>query len=210
MMALDVGKSHPLGLDRSGENKGRALAGKSTLNRLELTNSRTTEESVSGVHKIHADHAAIERLLISQAVSRLAPDTEEIELDFDATDSLIHGQQEGRFFHGYYGDYCYLPLYCFIGPWPAWAQLRTSDRDASDGTLEALQRIVPIIRERFPEARIILRGDSGFARDAIFSWCEQNEVFYVVGLAQNQVLLRHLGAAAGRTGLSRESWREKK
>lgn len=192
VMALGVGKSDPLGLDRSGEDKGRALAGKSTLNRLELTNSKATDEGVSGVHKIHADHEAIERLLISQAVSRLAPDTEEIVLDFDATDSLIHGQQEGRFFHGYYGDYCYLPLYCFIGPWPVWAQLRTSNQDASNGTLEALQRIVPIIRERFPEARIILRADSGFARDGILSWCEQTGVFYVVGLAKNQVLLRHL------------------
>jgi hypothetical protein len=192
MMAVGVGKPDPLGLDRRGEDKGRALAGKSTLNRLELTNSKSTAGTLSGVHKIHADHGAIEGLLILQAVSRLAPDTEEIVLDFDATDSLIHGQQEGRFFHGYYGDYCYLPLYCFIGPWPVWAQLRTSDRDASKGTLEALQRIVPVIRERFPEARIILRADSGFARDAIFSWCEQNEVFYVVGLAKNQVLLRHL------------------
>ena len=192
MMALGVGKPDPLGLNRSGEDKGRALAGKSTLNRLELTNSKATDGMLSGGHKIHADHEAIEGLLIRQAVSRLAPDTEEIVLDFDATDSLIHGQQEGRFFHGYYGDYCYLPLYCFIGPWPVWAQLRTSDRDACDGTLEALQRIVPVIRERFPEARVILRADSGFARDAILSWCEQNELSYVVGLARNQVLLRHL------------------
>jgi hypothetical protein len=192
MMAVGVGKPDPLGLDRRGEDKGRALAGKSTLNRLELTNSKSTAGTLSGVHKIHADHGAIEGLLIRQAVSRLAPDTGEIVLDFDATDSLIHGQQEGRFFHGYYGDYCYLPLYCFIGPWPVWAQLRTSDRDASKGTLEALQRIVPVIRERFPEARIILRADSGFARDGILTWCEQNEVFYVVGLAKNAVLLRHL------------------
>lgn len=196
MMALGVGKPDPLGLDRSGEYKGRALAGKSTLNRLELTNSKTTAGAAASAlpshHKIDADHAAIENLLITQAVSRLAPDSEEIVLDFDATDSLIHGQQEGRFFHGYYGSYCYLPLYCFIGPWPVWAQLRTSDRDASKGTLEALQSIVPIIRERFPKARIILRADSGFARDPIFSWCEQNEVHYVVGLAKNQVLLRHL------------------
>ena len=195
MMALGVGKPDPLGLDRSGGDRGRALAGKSTLNRLELTNSKSAGGRPSGTHKIHADHAAIEGLLIRQAVSRLAPGTGEIVLDFDATDSLIHGGQEGRFFHGYYGGYCYLPLYCFIGPWPVWAGLRTSDRDACDGTLEALGRIVPAIRERFPEARIILRADSGFARDAILSWCEQNRVFYAVGLAKNAALLRHLDKA---------------
>jgi len=194
MMALGVGKADPLGLERSGIDCGRALAGKSTLNRLELTNAKTAPGSASGPHKIFADHAAIERLLVRQAVSRLDADTKEIVLDFDATDSLIHGEQEGRFFHGYYDSYCYLPLYCFIGSWPVWAQLRTSNRDASDGTVEALQIIVPLIRERFPEARIILRADSGFARDPIFTWCELNKVFYVTGMAKNPALLRHLGA----------------
>ena len=192
MMALGVGKADPLGLDRSGIDRGRALAGKSTLNRLELTNAKTGAGAVGGVHKIHADHAAIERLLVRLAVSRLPPDTEEVVLDFDATDSLIHGGQEGRFFHGYYDAYCYLPLYCFIGAWPVWAQLRTSNRDACDGTVEALQTIVPVIRERFPEARIIVRADSGFARESIFAWCEANDVFYVTGMAKNAALLRHL------------------
>ncbi|MBP6783973.1 MAG: IS1380 family transposase [Verrucomicrobiales bacterium] len=192
MMAIGVGKPEPLGLDRSGIDRGRALAGKSTLNRLELTNAKTGSGTVGGVHKTHADHSAIERLLVRMAVSRLAPDTEEIVLDFDATDSLIHGEQEGRFFHGYYDAYCYLPLYCFIGPWPVWAQLRTSNRDACEGTVEALEKIVPIIRERFPEARVILRADSGFARDEIFSWCEANNLFYVTGMAKNAALLRHL------------------
>lgn len=192
MMALGVGKTDPLGLERSGEDHGRALAGKSTLNRLELTNAKTGLGVVGGVHKIRADHAAIERLLVRLAVSRLQPDTDEIVLDFDATDSLIHGEQEGRFFHGYYDGYCYMPLYCFIGSWPVWAQLRTSNRDACDGTLEALQTIVPLIRERFPKARIILRADSGFAREAILAWCEANELFYVTGMAKNAALLRHL------------------
>lgn len=192
MMALGVGKADPLGLERSGIDRGRALAGKSTLNRLELTNARTGPGPARGVHKIVADHAAIEDLLVRLGVSRLAPDTEEVVLDFDATDSLIHGGQEGRFYHGYYDAYCYLPLYCFIGPWPVWAQLRTSNRDASDGTLEALQAIVPAIRERFPEARIVVRADSGFAREPIFAWCESNDVFYVTGMAKNAALLRHL------------------
>lgn len=99
-------------------------------------------------------------------------------LDFDATDSLIHGNQEVRFFHGHHHAYCYLPLHCFIGPWPVWAQLRTSNRDAIDGTLEALEIIAPLIRESLPEVRFILRADSGFAREPIFTWCELNEVFY--------------------------------
>ena len=150
---------------------------------------------MGGPHKIRADFDAIEALLIRFSVSQLAGDTEEIVLDFDATDSLIHGDQEGKFYHGYYDAYCYLPLYCFIGPWPVWAQQRTSDRDASEGTVEALKKIVPAIRERFPDARIILRGDSGFAREAIFSWCEQNDLYYVIGLAKNAVLLRRLDPA---------------
>ncbi len=194
MMALGAGKADPLGLERSGIDRGRALAGKSTLNRLELTNAKTGQGSALGVHKIAADHAAIQRLLMRQAVSRLKADTKEIVLDFDATDSLIHGDQEGRFFHGYYDAYCYLPPYCFIGPWPVWAQLRASNRDASDGTIEALQIVVALIRERFPDVRIILRDDSGFAREPIFAWCELNEVFYVTGMAKNAALLRHLDA----------------
>jgi hypothetical protein len=194
VMAAGVGKSDPLGLERGGENRGKALAGKSTLNRLELTNAKTfgCEAIEGGPHKIRAHFDAIEALLISFCVSQLAEDTEEVVLDFDATDSLIHGEQEGKFYHGYYDAYCYLPLYCFIGPWPVWAQQRTSNRDASEGTVEALEKIVPAIRERFPEARIILRGDSGFAREAIFSWCEQNAIDYVIGLAKNAVLLRQL------------------
>jgi hypothetical protein len=196
VMALGVGKLDPLGLKRSGESRGKALAGKSTLNRLELTNAKTSEGlAPGGAHKILANHDAIETLLIRLAVSRLAQDTGEIVLDFDATDSLIHGAQEGKFFHGYYDNYCYLPLYCFIGSWPVWTQLRTSNRDACDGTVEALERIVPLIRERFPEARIILRGDSGFARETIFAWCENNEVFYVTGMAKNAALLRRLDPA---------------
>ncbi len=196
VMAVGVGKSDPLGLERTGANCGRALAGKSTLNRLELTNAKTSEGGApAGSHKIVARHEEIERLLIRLAVSRLAPDTDEVVLDFDATDSLIHGDQEGKFFHGYYDNYCYLPLYCFIGAWPVWAQLRTSNRDACDGTVAALVKIVPLVRDRFPEARIILRGDSGFAREAIFAWCENHNVFYVTGLPKNPALLRHLDPA---------------
>jgi hypothetical protein len=101
----------------------------------------------------------------------------------------VHGHQEGRFFHGYYREYCYLPLFCFVGDIPLWAQLRTADRDASDGTVEALAQIVAEVRRRLPQTRIIVRGDSGFCREAIMAWCEaQPEVFYVVGLARNDRL----------------------
>ena len=195
VMALGVGKEDPLGLDRDEESKGCALAGKSTLNRLEQTNHKIGEVvgAIRGAHKIRARHELIESLLIDYGVSRLAVDTDdEIVLDFDATDSLIHGKQEGKFFHGYYDAYCYMPLYCFIGPWPVWAQLRTSNRDASDGTLDALAKIVPRVRERFPEARIIVRGDSGFARDPIMTWCEDNQVDYVFGYAKNARVLARL------------------
>lgn len=118
----------------------------------------------------------------------------EVVLDFDATDDAIHGNQEGRFFHGYYGHYCYLPLYCFCGNIPLWAQLRTSGRDASDGTVEALEKIVAAIRKRFgPNKKILVRGDSGFAREAIMSWCEgQKNVFFLLGLARNPRLQAEL------------------
>jgi Transposase DDE domain group 1 len=120
-----------------------------------------------------------------------------IILDFDATDDPIHGAQEGRFYHGYYRDYCYLPLYCFCGDIPLWAQLRTADRDGSDGTLEALQKIIPAIRERFGKhVQIIVRADSGFCREPLMSWIEaQPEVHYVFGLARNQRLEEMLAPA---------------
>jgi hypothetical protein len=195
VMAAGVGKTDPLGLSRSNEiDRGKALAGKSTLNRLELTNAKVgqCDEITAGDHKIMAHHEALENLLIEFAVNQLNDDTTEVILDFDATDSLIHGNQKGKFFHGYYGNYCFLPLYCFMGPWPVWAQLRTSNRDACEGTEAALAKIVPAIRERFPEARVIVRADSGFARESILSWCEENHVYYIIGLAKNAVLLRHL------------------
>jgi hypothetical protein len=117
-------------------------------------------------------------------------------LDFDATDDPLHGNQQGAYFHGYYGHYCYLPLYCFCGNIPLLAQLRDCKRDASTGTVEALQKIVPAIRQRFgPQVRIIVRADSGFAREAIMSWCEANGVFYCLGLARNERLQKELQAS---------------
>ncbi|WP_419630895.1 transposase, partial [Thiolapillus sp.] len=116
-----------------------------------------------------------------------------IWLDLDATDDPLHGHQEGRFFHGYYRCYCYLPLYIFCGEHLLCARLRTADKDASSGSVDELQRIVDQIRARWPKTRIIIRGDSGFCREAIMAWCEANDVGYVLGLARNQRLQRALG-----------------
>lgn len=186
LLATVVGKADPLGNDRRHqEDKGKPLAGASTLNRLELG----LEKGGEHYRKIQADHQKIENLIIDLAVETLDPDQKEVVLDFDATDDLIHGFQDGRFFHGYYGNYCYLPLYCFIGSVPIWAQLRSSDRDASDGTVAALEKIVPKIRARCPDAKIIVRADSGFCRETIMSWCENHDLYFCFGLSRNARLV---------------------
>lgn len=187
LLAAMCGRADVLGEERHmTQDKGKALAGKSTLNRLELG----AQEINTRTKKIQPHAEKIEALLLSEGVRTIPRKSKAIVLDFDATDDTIHGNQEGRFYHGYYGDYCYLPLYCFCGDIPLWAQLRTSDRDGSDGTLEALQKIVPAIRKRFGKhTAIIVRGDSGFCRDALMSWIEQqSNVHYVLGLARNKRL----------------------
>jgi len=166
-----------------------ALAGKSTLNRLELYEAH----SVSRYRKIRAQPARIESLFVDLFLEAHAKEPEEIVLDLDATDDPLHGEQEGRFFHGYYGGYCYLPLYIFCGRHLLSAKLRTADRDACDGALEEVKRIVGHIREHWKTTRIILRADSGFTRDALMSWCEANKVDYVFGLARNARLARAIG-----------------
>jgi hypothetical protein len=181
LLAVCAEKHDPLATQRAQPDQGKALAGASTLNRLELSNQKA-----SRCHKIGHEAEAIEDHLLRCGVRALPKDTSEVVLDFDASDDPLHGHQEGRFFHGYYGAYCYLPLFCFAGDIILWAQLRTSDRDASEGTVEALRKIVAAIRERFPKVRIILRGDSGFCRESIMAWCEaQEEVYYCLGLARN-------------------------
>lgn len=171
---------------RCEEDRGKALAGKSTLNRLELTGS----VEPSRYHKIQADPDKIRDHLLESGVQAIPRKSELIILDFDATDSIIHGAQEGRFYHGYYRDYCYLPLYCFCGTIPLWAQLRTADRDACDGAKEALEMIVAAIRKRFgPKQKILVRADSGFCRDWLLSYCEaENNLYYCTGLAKNKRL----------------------
>ena len=193
LQALICGKSDPLGGDRLLErDKGKALAAHSTLNRLELRAQAIDQR----YHKIQAQPDKIEELLIQRGVKAIARKSAEIVLDFDATDDPLHGKQEGAYFHGFYRAYCYLPLYCFCGNIPLFAKLRDCKRDASEGTVEALQKIVPAIRQRFGrKVRIIVRGDSGFAREAIMAWCEEHQVFYCFGLARNDRLAEQLGSS---------------
>jgi hypothetical protein len=159
------------------------LAGKSTLNRLEL--SRATP---SRYHKISHDAPAIEKLFVDLFLDAHAAAPAQITLDLDATDDPLHGHQEGRFFHAYYDGYCYLPLYIFCGRHLLAARLRRSNIDAAAGSVEETARIVTAIRRRWPKVRILLRADSGFARDALMSWCEQNRVDFLFGLARNSRL----------------------
>lgn len=189
-LAVIVGKEDVKGEHRRVEqDRGKALAGKSTLNRLELTGPGASTDPYK---KIGRDDAAIDGLMVDHFLEAHDKPPLQIILDADATDDPIHGNQEGRFYHGYYGHYCYLPLYIFCGEFLLCARLRRSDIDASAGTVEELQRIVSQIREKWPKVRIVLRGDSGFCREEILAWCESNGVDYVLGLAKNAVLIREI------------------
>jgi hypothetical protein len=167
-----------------------ALAGKSTLNRLEL------HESVgsSRYHKIRPQGEAIERLWVDLFLDAHREAPKQIILDLDATDDPPHGHQEGRFFHGYYDGYCYLPLYIFCGEHLLCAKLRRTNIDGSAGAREEIERIVAQIRERWSDVKIILRADSGFCREELMSWCERNAADYVFELAKNVRLVRTIGA----------------
>ena len=159
------------------------LAGKSTLNRLELSRPIATR-----YHKVSHDPAAIERLFVDVFLEAHGQPPAQIVLDLDATDDPLHGNQEGRFFHGYYDCYCYLPLYIFCGRHLLTARLRRSNIDAASGAPDEVARIVAQIRRRWPKTRILLRGDSGFAREALMAWCEANRVDFLFGLARNERL----------------------
>ena len=191
LLATLVGKADPTGGSRvRARDMGKALAGKSTLNRLELTTADAGP--ASRYKKIVVDGGAVDRLLVEVCVRGYQAPPARVVLDLDATDDPVHGHQEGRFFHGFYGHYCYLPLYIFCGDDLLCARLRRADIDASAGTVEELERIVPQIRAAWPQASIVLRADSGFARDAIMAWCEAHRVDYVFGLAKNARLIRAL------------------
>ena len=177
---------------RRRQDKGCALAGKSTLNRLELTPGDA--DAGSRYKKIVADAAAMDALLLEVFLEAYEAPPEEIILDVDATDDPVHGHQEGRFFHGYYREYCYLPLYIFCGEQLLCARLRRADQDAAAGTREELARIIESIRLRWPETRILVRGDSGFCREDLMGWCEAQDVDYVFGLAKNSRLKAAIAA----------------
>jgi hypothetical protein len=165
------------------------LAGKSTLNRLELSREEPTR-----YHKISYDAAAIEGVFVDLFVDAHAAPPTQITLDLDATDDPLHGHQEGRFFHGYYDNYCYLPLYVFCGRHLLAAKLRPANIDASAGSVEEMARIVAHIRRHWPQVRILLRADSGFAREGLMAWCENNGVDYLFGLAKNSRLVAEIEA----------------
>ena len=169
------------------------VAGKSTLNRLELSQLQPTR-----YHKISHNPVAIRGLFVDLFLEAHERPPSEIILDLDATDDPVHGEQEGRFFHGYYDCYCYLPLYVFCGRHLLASKLRVASRDAADGAVEEVARIVAHIRQRWPKVRILLRADSGFAREELMAWCEVNGVHFLFGLAKNPRLIAKISSEISR------------
>ncbi len=198
LLALLCGKS-----DLSGEKRKRSrdqgvpLAGASTLNRMEL--GKAEQAPSDRYRKIVADPAKMDRLLVDLFMESYDSAPEEIWLDLDATDDPVHGQQEFRFYHGYYDAYCYLPLYIFCGEHLLCARLHPAKIDAPAGADEELCRIVAQIREKWPDTRIVIRADSGFCRDWLLDWCEQNEVYYLVGVSKNARLHKRISKALSKS-----------
>lgn len=191
LLAMLVGKSDPTGRNRKDEkDRGKALAGKSTLNRLELT--PVGADATHRYKKITVNRTAVQNLFTDLFLQAHKTPPKRIVLDLDATDDPIHGEQSGRFFHGYYGNYCYMPLYIFCGEHLLCAKLRGSNIDASAGSVKELDRIVSQVRRQWPTVKIVVRGDSGFCRETIMAWCEAQGVDYVLGLAQNARLRKEL------------------
>ena len=191
LLAVIVGKSDPTGNNRKDKrDRGKPLAGKSTLNSLELTPQDA--DCRHAYKKIVLDCEAVDNLFTDLFIESNPEPPEQIILDVDATDDPLHGNQEGKFFHGYYKAYCYLPLYIFCGEVLLCARLRTADNDGAAGTVEELERIIGRIRGSWPDTQILVRGDSGFCRDYIMAWCEDNGVDYVLGLAKNNRLKKNI------------------
>jgi len=187
MLAVLVEKADPTGNTRlRQQDRGKALAGKSTLNRLELTPVRANHKS--RYKKIAVHRTSVDAFFTNIFLQSFRVPPRRIVLDLDATDDPIHGHQLGRFFHGYYKNYCYLPLYIFCGEHLLCARLRPSDIDASAGCVKELERIVSAIRSKWPTVHIVIRGDSGFCREHIMHWCEGHDVDFVLGLAKNERL----------------------
>lgn len=194
LLAALVGKLDLTGEHRrTAQDRGKPLAGKSTLNRLELTQPDATRQT--RYKKIVAHEERIEPLFVDLFLQAHAQPPERIVLDLDATDDPLHGNQEGRFFHGYYQEYCYLPLYIFCGEFLLCAKLRPSNLDGAAGAVDEVARIVAHIRKKWPDVPIVVRGDSGFCREELMVWCEDNEVDFLLGLARNSRLQEVLAPA---------------
>jgi hypothetical protein len=201
MLAVALNKDDVKGEQRRREqDRGKALAGKSTLNRLELTapdyegSPRQKDADKPETKKIGVDLESIDTLLVDLFLEAHPQAPDQITLDLDATDDTLYGNQEGRFFHGYYGDYCYLPLYVFCGEHLLCSRLRTSNIDASADSVEELEPVVARIRQRWPAVKILLRGDGGFCREKLMAWCEREGLDYIFGLAQNERLKKLIEA----------------
>ncbi len=184
-------------LMQSAVDRCKELAGKSTLCRFEQT-----ADSVS-------TNKPLDHLLVDLFIQTRAEAPKEIVLDFDATDTPLFGDQEGRHFHGYYDRFCYLPLLVFAGDFPLHAGLRTSDSDPAKGSLEVLSRLTARLREKWENVRIVFRGDAGFCRDDLLSWCEANDVHYIVGYSKNAVLMRHCEDVTEKVRLAFEKTKNK-
>jgi hypothetical protein len=193
-------RSDPLLTLLSGKRElDKPLAGKSTLNRLELVGR-------SGrYHKIGYSTESLDRLLGELFLESHGSAPEQVVLDLDATDIPLHGHQPKRFFHGYYGSYCYLPLYIFAGDQLLCARLRAANQDAAAGAVEEVNSIVTQLRQRWPQTRIVLRADSGFCREELMVWCEANKVDYLFGLARNKRLQKIIGAQMQQARLLHQS-----
>jgi len=178
----------------------QALAGKSTLNRMELGDGRPDRYK-----KITFWRDALDDLLVDVFLEAHTAAPEQIVLDIDTTDLALHGEQEGRFYHGYYDHYCYLPLYVFAGEQVLCARLRSSNIDPSAGSRKEIERIVQHIRGRWPEVTIVLRGDSGFCREELMAWCEAHQVEYVFGMARNPLLEKRVAEALEQ---ARQQWEQ--
>src|ERR1017187_8764026 len=199
MLAVALGKDDVKGEQRRrAQDRVKALAGKSTLNRLELTapdyggSPRQKESDKPETKKIVVDPDSIDALLVDLFLEAHQQAPDQIVLDLDATDDIVYGQQEGRFYHGYYHDYCYLPLYVFCGEHLLCARLRMSNIDASADSVEELEPVVARIRQSWPAVKILLRGDGGFCREKVMAWCERQGLDYIFGLAQNARLKKQI------------------
>jgi hypothetical protein len=191
LLAVVAGSKDPMGTDRARvRDAGKALAGKSTLNRLELSQSESAHSD--RYKKIAADALEIDRFMVAMFIRSQKKAPKQIILDLDTTDDPVHGMQEGRFFHGHYGHYCFLPLYIFTGEHIVLSKLLPGNADAKKSVLPELERIVGRIRGEWPKVQIIVRGDSGFMSDEIMEYCEGNRVDYVLGVAKNSWLLKRI------------------